>query len=123
MLRTATVLYLLGAAGCSGPTEPDLVIEPITIESVDVLILESFPPQAATHVKGVIGDGCSELHSEEQRRTGDRVTITVLRRRPKDAICTQIAKLYDRTIRLEGVFPPGRYWLRVNDVEKAFTTQ
>jgi hypothetical protein len=123
MFRIAPILFLLATAACSGSTENDMAVEPITIESVDVLILESFPPQATARVKGVIGDGCSELHSEVQRRTGDTVTITVLRQRPREAICTQIAKLYDQTIRLEGTFPPGRYTLRVNSVEKTFTTQ
>jgi hypothetical protein len=123
MLRIAPIFFLLATAACSGSTENDMVVEPITIESVDVLILESSPPQATARIKGVIGDGCSELHSEVQRRASDTVTITVLRQRPKEAICTQIAKLYDQTIRLEGTFPPGRYTLRVNSVEKTFTTQ
>ena len=110
-------------AGCSPPTAPSVLIEPISIESVDVLVMESFPPQAAAHVTGVIGDGCSELHSVQQQRTGTTVVMTILRERPRDAICTQIAKLYDETIPLEGTFPPGPYDLIVNGFRKAFVTQ
>ena len=39
-----------------------------------------------------------------------------------DTICIQIAKLYDELIHLEGQYPPGRYLLRVNSLEKVFTT-
>ena len=118
------------AAACTGcgdgrenPARGDLDIQPILVESVDVAVLESSPPQAAARVKGVVGDGCSELYSSDQVRSGSTVTVTILRSRPKDAICTQIARLYDETIRLTGTYPPGRYVVRVNGVEKAFTTQ
>ena len=56
-----------------------------------------------------------------QEHSGSTVIITILRERPRDAICTQEARLYDARILLEGVFPPGSYLVRVNDVERAFT--
>ena len=48
------------------------------------------------------------------------MTLTILSTRPEDAICSQIAKLYDATSALPGDFPPGEYVLRVNSVEKTF---
>ena len=117
---------VLGASlvlGCAtSPTAPDVVTEPIQIDRVDVLILESAPPQVTVRVEGVLGDGCATLHSVGQQRSGNTVTVTILRERPREAICTQIAKLYDDVIRLEGQFPPGDYLLRVNSVEKTFST-
>jgi hypothetical protein len=73
-------------------------------------------------VRGVIGDACSSLHSVEQERTGNTVVVTILRQRPANAICTQIARLYDDTIRLDGAFPPGAYVVRVNGTETSFVT-
>ncbi len=113
----------LSACGRSSPASSDLLIDPIQVESVDVLVQESDPPQASAHVRGLIGDGCSSLHSVEQERSGNTVVLTILRQRPANAICIQIARLYDDTIRLEGTFPPGRYVLRVNGVETSFTTE
>lgn len=113
----------LAACSRSSPASGDLLIDPIQIDGVDVLVQESSPPQASARVRGVIGDGCSSLHSVAQERSGTTVVLTILRQRPADAVCTQIAKLYDETIRLEGTFPPGRYLLRVNDVETSFTTE
>jgi hypothetical protein len=111
------------ACGSESGIAPEVEVTPIQIESVDVLVQETSPPRAAAHVRGVIGDGCSELHSVEQERSGDVVTLTILRERPIDAVCTQIARLYDETIPLEGTFPPGQYVLRVNSTETPFTTE
>jgi hypothetical protein len=116
------VMFLL-AQGCSSPATPDVVIEPIQVDSVEVLIQESAPLQVSAHVTGVLGDGCATLHSVEQHRSGTTVTVTILRERPRDAVCTQIAKLYDEVIRLDGEFPPETYLLKVNAVEAGFTTR
>ena len=125
--KSAAVLIfvVLGAhlaLACASPATPDLVIEPIQVDRVDTLILESSPPQVTARVQGVLGDGCATLHSVAQQRSANTVTVTILRERPREAICTQIAKLYDEVLRLEGQFPPGNYVLRVNAFEKAFST-
>ena len=114
---------LVLASGCSGPAAPDLLVEPIQIDSVEVIVMESAPPLASAHVRGILGDGCSTLQSVTQARSGNAVTLTILRQRPKDAICTQIAKLYDAVIRLDGQYPQGRYTLRVNGFEVVFETE
>lgn len=128
-LARATLVAVLsgvaggGACGPSGSTTgPDVTVDPIQIDRVDVLVQETALPRAAAHVQGVIGDGCSTLHSVTQERSPSSVTITILRERPTDAVCTQIARLYDETIPLDGTFPPGWYLLQVNDVETSFTT-
>jgi hypothetical protein len=115
-------LVAILSAACSSPAGPDLLVEPIQIERVDVRILESFPPQASAHVEGVLGDGCSSFHSVAQERSGDTIVVTILRERPRDAVCTLIARLYKADIHLEGQYPPGTYVLRVNGFEKTFTT-
>jgi len=123
-LAQAVIGVTLAALGCAdaNPGGSSPVVDPIQIDSVDVRILESSPPQAVAHVKGLLGDGCSELHSLTQSRSASTITVTILRQRPRDAICTQIAKLYEADIPLEGQYPPGRYVLRVNGFEKVFTT-
>ena len=124
-LAVAGLAALPVLAGCDSPSpaSADLLIQPIEIESVAVRVLESSPPQASAHVRGLIGDGCSSLHSVRQERSEATVVLTILRQRPADAVCTQIAKLYDETIRLDGTFPPGRYVLRVNGFETSFTSE
>lgn len=122
----AAVLFGCLATGCGSPVDPagpDLLLEPIQIDSVDVLVMETAPPTVAAHVRGVVGDGCSALHSVVHKRSGSTVVITILRQRPRNAICTHVALLYDERILLVGPFPAGHYVLRVNEVERQFTTQ
>jgi hypothetical protein len=109
------------AVACAGPSDPDRLVEPIHVDSVDVLVGTGEPASVDAHVQGVIGDGCSTLHSTTQARSGSTVTISIMRERPADAICTQIALLYDDRIRLEGTFARGSYVLRVNGVERPFS--
>ena len=115
-------LVAASSAGCgspSTPAPPRTIVRPIQIDSVDVLLASS--PSA--HVRGVIGDGCTELAGVTMRRGENEnvVTVTIFSTRPEDAICTQIAKLYDALLALPGDFPPGKYVLRVNSVEKTFS--
>ena len=125
-LAVVSLSMVPGVVGCGHSdraSASDVTIDPIQIESVDVVVQETSPPRASAHVRGVLGDGCSSLHSVEQQRSGSTVTLTILRERPTDAVCIQIARLYDERIPLEGTFPPGRYLLRVNRLETPFTTE
>ncbi len=74
----------------------------------------------AAHVHGIVGDGCTELFGLIQRRTGPTIEITILSTRPAEAICSQIAKVYDAVIPLAGPFPGGAYVVSVNGVEAPF---
>ena len=58
-----------GAAG--------FVVDPIQIESVDLVRGLDAPSGLGVHVRGVVGDGCSELLPIRQLREGSTVTITL----------------------------------------------
>jgi hypothetical protein len=120
---SAAALLLAAAACTSSPTAPSSRVDPIQIDAVEIQVLETAPPQVRARVTGVVGDGCSELKSVTQVRSEATVTLTILRERPVDAICTQIARLYDETIPLEGAYPAGQYLLRVNGREFPFATR
>jgi hypothetical protein len=119
----AVAALLASGAGCDSPSTPTpapprTLVRPIQIESVDVVVASS--PSA--HVRGVIGDGCTELGGVITRRgSPNDIGITILSTRPEGAICIQIARLYDAVLVLPGDFPPGEYVLRVNSVEKTFS--
>jgi hypothetical protein len=120
LLMSWLVLPLLSA--CDGnPASPELIIDPILVDRLEVVVGSGAPMAVEAHVQGVVGDGCSVLHSVKQERSGSTVTITILRERPKDAICTQQALLYDARIPLEGTFSSGAFLVRANGVERAFT--
>ena len=113
-------LALLLAVACHGtpsaPPDTSVIVRPIHVDSVEVL-LDAAP---AAHVRGIVGDGCTELDGVTQARTGSAIEITILSRRPADAICTQIAKVYDAVLPLAGAFPSGPYVVTVNGVAAPF---
>ena len=126
-LGPSLLLFLvLLAAACgkpgspSQPDSPPMTVARIPIESVTIRIAQSFPVQVFARVQGFVGDGCSSLLPIEQSRAGNVITLEIKRQRPRDAICTQIAILFDQDIRLEGEFRTGEYTLNVNGSASSF---
>ena len=111
----------------AGPTQPGQGQDQagpslLTIEKIDVLILESFPPQIMVKVDGWLPDGCSEVGDVTQQRNGFTIDVTIPIRRLSAGACIAIAPQVSRNIRLSGSFAEsGAYTVRVNGVEKSFT--
>jgi hypothetical protein len=94
----------------------------LTVSQVDVIILESFPPQIIAKVDGWLPDGCSEVGDITQQRTGRTIDVTITIRRLSTGACIAIAPQVSRNIRLNGSFAEsGAYTVRVNRIEKTFT--
>jgi hypothetical protein len=112
------VILLLSACGTStgGPTSGLA-----QIDSVDVRVAESFPPQVFVHIRGTLGDGCTSLGTISQERKDNAITVTVRTNHSGADACTAIATLLDETIRLDGDFGPGQYTVTVNGVVQTFT--
>lgn len=120
---SALVLFFAACGQPGAPSaspSPTMIVGRIQIDSVAVRLAQSFPVQAFVRVKGVVGDGCSSLLPIEQSRAGNVITLEIKRQRPRDAICTQIAILFDQEIRLEGEFRTGEYTLYVNGIAQSF---
>jgi hypothetical protein len=82
----------------------------------------SSPSGLGVRVQGVIGDGCTDLLPPiTQERDGTVVRIRILRQRPEEAICIQIAKLFDQVVPLMGDYPAGQYIVHVNDSTLTFS--
>jgi hypothetical protein len=92
---------------------------PTVIESVDALILESFPMQLQLRVTGYQPDGCDFPVQVEQSIVGTTITVNIFRSVPLAVICPAMILTYDETIAIEGTFTGGIYTIIVND----FTTQ
>jgi len=91
------------------------VRSPIVIESVDAVVMESFPMQVSLTVTGYQQDGCQFPVNVEQRREGNRVYVDIYREVEPDVMCPMVIISYEANIRLDGGFEPGSYEIRVND--------
>lgn len=102
----------------------DVLIEDAVIKSVQIMIMESWPLQAAAQVEGELGDGCTTLGPITKGREGNTFRISVKTTRPAEAVCTQILQTFSETITLdiEGL-QAGTYTVDVNGVRETFTLE
>jgi hypothetical protein len=118
MARFPLVLVAVGLlAGCqtaSAPTPPEVIVDSIDVDRVEVRVGTSRPAQVSVLVEGRVGDGCTELLGVSQMRSGSTVELRIQRKRPVSAICTQQLRLYNEVIALTGAFSAGDYQLVVN---------
>lgn len=122
---------LIALAACrNGPpsaqaqTEPEgnPMIRLAGVERIEPVMLEIYPVQVRVVVHGWLSDGCTTLHSFEQKTEGTVISMRVLTTRPRDAICIQMIKRFQETypVNTEGL-APGTYTLDVNGKSKQIT--
>ena len=128
-IRMSAIVLLLGMCKPPGSTGSDnhtgntpIPAQPglLQVNQVEVLVAESMPPQVSVRVQGVLEDGCARLGTINQQRTGATITVTITTQRSGATVCALVAQHVDQTTRLEGVFSPGEYIVRVNGVERTF---
>ena len=91
------------------------------VDSVDALVMESFPVQVSLAVKGNLPDGCTELGEMDVTRDGTTFKVSVLTRRPADAMCTEALVPYELKIPLDVVgLAAGTYTVDVNGATASF---
>lgn len=94
-----------------------------TVESLEVILLESFPLQAQAFISGTLPDGCTELHEVSVEQQGLRFNITLTTRRPTgDIACTQALVPFEETVDLDiQGLEPGTYTVIAQDQQATFT--
>jgi len=94
------------------------------IDSVDMMILESFPVQVHVIAHGEFPDGCTKIGKVTTKKVGNSFFVSITSIRPKDADCTQVVIPFDETIPLnaEGL-KAGTYGVSVNGVTTQFTLE
>lgn len=98
------------------------------IESIEILILESFPVQYRAHVVSGLPNGCSRFDhwTVDLDEAGRQFTIEVLNSAPKpttDIACAMVYGTMDHSIPLENVAAGQTYQVRVHDKATEFTAQ
>jgi hypothetical protein len=130
MALLALVVACAGSAPTPTPTSmpapsstpPALVPAGLApVDSLDVLILESFPVQIHVVVKGQMPDACTFAGEATQERVDDTFKVTLPAQRPADAICAQVLTPYELTLSLDvRDLPKGEYTVDVNGTTATF---
>ncbi len=123
-LVVALVIFVVVRKNKSKDTEGEYDISQANVESIDVVLKESFPVQVDVIAKGTLPDGCTEIGDNKQQLIGNTFKINLEARKLKDGdvMCTQALVDYTETIALENVtgISAGEYTVEVNGVTKTF---
>jgi len=109
----------------------DLPVEPVDqgpmaagyvlVDTVDILIMESFPLQARVIIKGNFGDACTKKNETKVQRTGNNFVIDISAQRPEAAICAQVLTPFEEIVALDVLgLPKGVYGVTVNGRTEQF---
>ena len=99
----------------------DYIYRTAVVESIEIMVLESFPVQIHVVAKGYLPDGCTEIDRTEVKRDGNTFTVTIKTKRPKDMMCTQAIVPYEKVVPLDVYgLKAGKYDVIVNTVTDSF---
>ena len=116
------------------PPEPTPIISegmvkvPAPIESVDIAVAESHPPQYFAHIVSGLPNGCVEFYGYEETRSGDTINITVTNLEPGPSspamACAAIYLTQETSVALGKDFESGKeYTVKVNEFVESFVAQ
>jgi inhibitor of cysteine peptidase len=129
LVLTATLLLALLAA-CGPAGEPAIPTPQggddtglAQVESIDILILESFPVQVHVLARGTLPDSCTTIDQISKERDGTTFRVTLITARPAEA-CAQVLTPFEETIPLDVYgLDAGTYTVDVNGVTGTFTLE
>jgi hypothetical protein len=132
-------LLAIGAVACSTEPEsaatpapttvvgvPDMVEAPAPIESLDLLIAESFPPQYFMVVTSGLPNSCVKFDGYVIERAGTEIRVIVKNLRPSDEgmVCAQVYGTVETSVPLGSDFESGEtYTVEVGDKSHTFVAQ
>ena len=119
-LSTLFVILSLLLGSCSG-THDDTDEELAPVESIDILVLESFPVQIHVLVNGYLPTPCYEITQIEKHQDEDAFYIKMFMKY-NGLICIQTIKPYKETVALDVYgLVAGTYQVDVNGIVGSFT--
>jgi hypothetical protein len=103
------------------PTDPGAVGGPVYLDSVDVLLLESYPVQVRALVKGDLPTPCHRLAWDVGGPdVQGRIILDIYSTADADGICVQVLEPFEQSIDI-GSYTGGSFLLVVNGTEYPFT--
>ena len=103
------------------PTDPGAVRGPVYINSVDLLMLESWPVQVRASIEGSLPTPCHRLAWDLSGPDAQgRITLDIYSTADPDGTCIQVLEPFEQVIDA-GSYTSGSFVLVVNGIEYPFT--
>lgn len=103
--------------------EPSVPVTGVaTVESVEVLILESMPVQVNAVIRGQLPDaGCTTIREVTQIREGNTIELTIVTTTDPLALCAQALTPFEQVVPLDiSALPAGEYIVDVGGTSATF---
>jgi hypothetical protein len=101
------------------PDEESMTRGEVFIDQMDILTMESFPPQFLLQVRGSLPTPCHHLRAEvSEPDAQNRIQVEVFSLADPDEACIQVLEPFQQGINL-GSFPQGSYTVIVNGEQVA----
>jgi len=130
-LLVIAVLLTILAAACAPITatpppiltEVPTAVSVATVNSLDILLLESFPLQVNAVIRGDLPDaGCTKIASIDQVRDGNTFRLTLVTTTDPLALCAQALTPFEQVVSLDVLdLPAGTYTVKAGGVQQTFT--
>jgi inhibitor of cysteine peptidase len=123
LVAMMALLTATAAACATGPRGEEPLTSGIAqVDSIELLMLESFPVQITMIARGNLPDGCTTIDQIAQERQGNTFKVTITTRRPAGKMCTEALVPFEETIALAvNGLPAGTYTVEVNGTTRSFT--
>lgn len=119
-LSTLFVILSLLLGSCSG-IHDDIDERLAPVESIDILVLESFPVQIHVLVDGYLPTPCYEITQIEKHREGNTFYVKLMMK-DSGLVCIQKIEPFQEVIALDVYgLSAGIYYVDVNGVIDSFT--
>ena len=104
-------------------TEVPTAVSAATVNSLDILLLESFPLQVNAVIRGDLPDaGCTKIASVDQMREGNTFRLTLVTTTDPLALCAQVLTPFEQVVSLDvNGLPAGTYTVEAGGVQQTFT--
>jgi hypothetical protein len=103
------------------PTPEEAVSEEVVGQSIDIVILESFPVQVHAIVRGTLPDACSFVERVDQAREGNAFQIEMTIARHPNMRCAPQATPFEETVPLDvHGLPAGTYTVTAHGATATF---
>ena len=109
------------AAPTVPPVASGVPVGPLQVDGVEVLVLESDPPQVQAVVQATLPNPCATVGPATQTREGTTITVALEVLIDPDVFCADVLQPIEHVVPLGGDFPPGSYTVTVNGVSTTFT--
>ncbi len=119
-----TTETLLSSGGSDSPDNNNtgkFIYGNATVESIEIMVLESFPVQIKVNARGYLPDGCTKIDGITKEKKDTTFFVNIKTVRPADTFCTQSLVPFQEVIPLDVYgLKAGIYTVNVNGVNSTF---